>query len=187
MTEKEYKSLNRYIMYDTIHRLRYEEHQSIQWIADYLGINFRTVKKYLKMEPQEFERYSNSLNERDCILEPYRGFIVERLGKFQDTSAAQMHDWLKEHYPSFPCVTPKTVYNFVMKIRQEHNLPKLKVSEREYGSLPETPPGKYAQVDFGEHSLRKGDGSRVKIYFFAMILEYSRYKFIWFQDKPFTS
>ncbi len=98
-----------------------------------------------------------------------------------------MHDWLKEHYPSFPCVTPKTVYNFVMKIRQEHNLPKLKVSEREYGSLPETPPGKYAQVDFGEHSLRKGDGSRVKIYFFAMILEYSRYKFIWFQDKPFTS
>jgi len=74
MTEKEYKSLNRYIMYDTIHRLRYEEHQSIQWIADYLGINFRTVKKYLKMEPQEFERYSNSLNERDCLLEPYRGF-----------------------------------------------------------------------------------------------------------------
>jgi len=80
MTEKEYKSLNRYIMYDTIHRLRHEEHQSIQWIADYLGINFRTVKKYLEMDIKEFESYSNSLNERDCILEPYRSFIVERLG-----------------------------------------------------------------------------------------------------------
>jgi len=55
MTEKEYKSLNRYIMYDTIHRLRHEEHQSIQWIADYLGINFRTVKKYLEMDIKEFE------------------------------------------------------------------------------------------------------------------------------------
>ena len=187
MTEKEYKSLNRYIMYDTIHRLRHEEHQSIQWIADYLGINFRTVKKYLEMDLKEFEKYSNSLNERDCILEPYRGFIVERLGQFQDTSAAQMHDWLKEHYPSFPRVAPKTVYNFVMKIRQEHNLPKLKVDKREYGPLPDTPPGKYAQVDFGEHKLRRGDGSRVKVYFFAMILEYSRYKFIWFEDKPFTS
>lgn len=187
MTEKEYKSLNRYIMYDTIHRLRHEEHQSIQWIADYLGINFRTVKKYLEMDIKEFESYSNSLNERDCILEPYRSFIVERLGQFQDTPAAQMHDWLKEYHPSFPRVTPKTVYNFVMKIRQEHNLPKLKVNEREYGSLPETPPGKYAQVDFGEYKLRKGDGSRVKIYFFAMVLGYSRYKFICFQDKPFTS
>ncbi len=83
------------------------------------------------MDLKEFERYSNSLNERDCILEPYRGFIVERLGLFQDTPAAQMHDWLKEHHPSFPGVTPKTVYNFVMKIRQEHNLPKLKVNERE--------------------------------------------------------
>lgn len=41
--------------------------------------------------------YRYHLNERDCILEPFRGFIVERLGQFQDTSAAQMHDWLKEH------------------------------------------------------------------------------------------
>ncbi len=70
-----------------------------------------------------------------------------------------------------------------MKIRQEYNLPKLKpANEREYGSLPDTPPGKYAQVDFGEYKLRKGDGSRIKVYFFAMILEYSRYKFIWFQN-----
>ena len=134
MTEKEFKTLTRYIMYDTIHRLRHEEHKSIPWIADYLGINFRTVKKYLEMDLKEFESYSNSLNERDCILEPYRSFIVERLGQFQDTPAAQMHDWLKEYHPSFPRVTPKTVYNFVMKIRQEHNLPKLKVNEREYGS-----------------------------------------------------
>ncbi len=187
MTEKEYKSLQRYIMYDTIQRLRHEEHQSIQQIAAYLGINFRTAKKYLEMDFEEFERYSNNLKEHDCILEPYRGFIVERLGLFQDTPAAQMHDWLKEYHPSFPLVTPKTVYNFVMKIRQEHNLPKLKVNEREYGALPETPPGKYAQVDFGEYRLRKGDGIRVKVYFFAMILDYSRYKYIWFQGKPFTS
>ena len=187
MTEKEYKSLNRYIMYDTIHRLRHEEHQSIQQIADYLGINFRTARKYLDMDPKEFDRYSGRLNERDRILEPYRSFIVERLKLYQDTPAAQMHDWLKEHHPFFPDVSSKTVYNFVMKIRQEHNLPKLKAGKREYGPLPETPPGKYAQVDFGETKLRKGDGSRIKVYFFAMILGHSRYKFIWFHDKPFTS
>jgi hypothetical protein len=53
-----------------------------------------------------------------------------------------------------------------MKIRQEYNLPKLKpVNGREYGPLPDTPPGKYAQVDFGEYRLRKGDGSKIKVLF----------------------
>lgn len=187
MTEKEYKSLNRLIMYDTIHRLHKEEHRSIRWIADYLGVNFRTVKKYLGMYPDEFEEYSGKLNNRECLLEPYRSFIVERLGQFQDTPAAQMHDWLKEHYPSFPEVAPKTVYNYVMKLRQEYNLPKLKVNEREYSSLPETAPGKYAQVDFGTYKMRKSDGTRKKVHFMGMILCHSRYKFIWFQDKPFRA
>jgi transposase len=187
MTEKEKKLLNRYIMHDTIHKLYHEQNKSMRWIANNLGINFRTVQKYLDMDSGEFQKYSESISNRKCALDPYKNFIVDRLKLFQDTPAAQMHDWLKEHYPSLPEVSAKTVYNYVMKIRQEYNLPKLKpANEREYGPLPDTSPGKYAQVDFGEYKLRKGDGSRIKVYFFAMILEYSRYKFIWFQDKPFT-
>ena len=187
MTEKEFKTLNRYIMYDTIHQLHTEEHKSIRWIAEYLGINFRTVKKFLKMRPDEFQKYSESIIYRNCILEPYRGFILERLGIYQDTPAAQMHDWLKEHYPSFPVISPKTIYNYVMKLRQEHNLPKISVPKRQYGIIPDTPPGKYAQVDFGEYKLRKGDGNKTKVYFMGMLLGHSRYKFIRFQDRPFTS
>ncbi len=187
MTEKEYKTFNRLIMYDTIHRLHHEEHQSIRWIADYLGVNFRTVKKYLRMDPNEFQQYSESLNCRGYLLEPYKGFIVERLKLFQDTPAAQMHDWLKEHYPFFPIVAPKTVYNYVIKLRQEHNLPKTRVNERQYECLPETPPGKYAQVDFGTYKMRQSDGKRKRVYFMGMLLCHSRYKFIWFQEKPFTS
>ena len=188
MTEKDKKLLDRYIMHDTIHRLHHEQHKSLRWIANHLGINFRTVKKFLNMDSGEFQKYSESITNRTSTLDPYRNFIVERLNQYQDTPAAQMHDWLKENYPSFPDVSSKTVYNYVMKIRQEFNLPKLKtVGNREYGPLADTPPGKYAQVDFGEYKLRSGDGSRIKVYFFGMILEHSRYKFIWFQDKPFTS
>ena len=40
MTDKEQKALYRFIMYDQIHRFRREEHKSIQWIADYLGVNY---------------------------------------------------------------------------------------------------------------------------------------------------
>ena len=167
MTEKEFKSLTRFIMYDKIHQLHNEEHRSIRWIAEYLGVNFRTVKKYLEMDPADFQQYSESMNNRSCLLEPYKTFIVERLSQFQDTPAAQMHDWLKEHYPSFPNVAPKTVYNYVMKLRQEHNLPKIRINERQYECLPDTPPGKYAQVDFGTCKLRQGDGVRKRVHFWA--------------------
>lgn len=188
MTEKGKNLLDRYIMHNTIYELYHEHHKSKRWIAGFLGINLRTVKKYLSMDHNEFQKYSESISNRECIPDPYKSFIVERLNQFQDTSAAQMHDWLKENYPLFPDVSPKTVYNYVMKIRQDYNLPKLKpVKGREYGPLPDTPPGKYAQVDFGEYNLRKGDGSKIKVYFFGMILEYSCYKFIWFRDRPFTS
>ncbi len=187
MTDKEQKALDRFIMYDQIHRFRREEHKSIQWIANYLGVNFRTVKKYLKMDQTEFERYSGNITNKTFMLECYTPFIVDRLQRFQDTPAAQMHDWLKENFPDFPKVAPRTVFNYVMKVRQDYNLPKLTMNERQYQSLPETPPGKYAQVDFGQSPLRCGDGTRIKVYFMAMLLCHSRYKYIWFQDRPFTS
>lgn len=82
MTEKEYKSLKRCIMYDTIHRLYNVKHKSIRWIDDHLNINFRTVKKYLEMDPDEFQKYSERFICRSFLLDPYKGFIVERLGQF---------------------------------------------------------------------------------------------------------
>jgi len=187
MREKDQKAQIRFIMYDQIHKFRNEEHKSIQWIADYLRVNFRTVKKYLKMSRSEFEKFSENITNKSFILERYTPFIVDRLGHFQETPAAQMHDWLKECFPDFPQVSPRTVFNFVIKVRQDYNLPKLSLNERQYQSLPESPPGKYAQVDFGQTILRCGDGTRIRLYFMAMLLCRSRYKYIWFRDKPFTS
>lgn len=58
-------------MYYEFKRLREEEKFSIQRIADYLGFNFRTVKKYLGMTDQEFEAYQGSVGERAWLMEPY--------------------------------------------------------------------------------------------------------------------
>ena len=187
MRDKDQKAQARFIMYDQIHKFRNEEHKSIQWIADYLRVNFRTVKKYLKMNLSEFEKFSANITNKSFMLERYTPFVVDRLGRFQETPAAQMHDWLKECFPDFPRVSPRTVYNFVMKVRQDYNLPKQSQNERQYQSLPEAPPGKYAQVDFGQTMLRCGDGTRIRVFFMAMLLCRSRYKYIWFRDKPFTS
>lgn len=187
MTEKEYKTACRMITYERIHLLRDVEHRSIQRIADDLGVNFRTVKKYLEMSREEFEKFSDNITNKPFCLEPYKEFIVQRLSQFPDTPAAQMHDWLKEHYPDFPHLSPKTVYNYVMKLRSDYSIPKTTAKERQYKALPLTPPGMYAQVDFGHKKLRSSDGKMHTVHFMVMLLCNSRQKFIYFQDKPFTS
>ena len=97
-----------------------------------------------------------------------------------------MHDWLMEHFPNFPGVTAKTVYNFVMWVRQKHHLPQTRPI-REYNAVEELPYGLQAQVDFGQYNMRDGLAKRVKVWFFAMSLSRSRYKYIFFSDIPFTS
>lgn len=187
MSVRDHNKTDRLIMYDRIQRYRNEDHRSVSWIAQKLHLNRRTVKRYLSMSQAEYERHLDASEERPLLLEPYTKFVVDRLNQFQDTKAAQMHDWLKEHYPDFPEVCPKTVYNFVMRIRQEYRIPMMPISERVYECLPETPSGRYAQVDFGQTRLRRGDGTRVKVHFMVMLLCCSRYKFVWFSDRPFTS
>lgn len=174
-------------IYTDIHMLREKERRSIQWIANHLGLNFRTVRKYLKMSLEEYERYAGQYGRKPRLLEEYKDFIADRLRQYPDTGATQMHDWLKEAYPFFPEVCPRTIYNTVMEVRQEANIPKVYVTGRDYHILPESPSGQYAQVDFGQKRLRKGDGGEQRVYFMAMLLCRSRYKHIWFQDKPFTS
>ena len=177
--------LSKLLMYYEIQRMSRDGH-SISKISKYLGFNRRTVSKYLSMTEQEYEAFLISQSNRNKILSAYEDFVKKRLGAYGDTSAAQMHDWLKEHNPDFPRVNSKTVFNFVCYIREKYNIPRTK-PERQFQSIEELPYGKQAQVDFGEYNMRSSTGSRVKVYFFALVLSRSRFKYIWFIDKPFTS
>ena len=177
--------LNKLMMYYEAHRMSREGH-SISKISNFLVLNRRTVSKYLLMSEKEYETFLNNQGDRGKLLLPYEDFIKERLELYQDTPAAQMHDWLKEHFLDFPQVSQKTVFNFVHWIRNKCNLPRIK-SVRQYQVVQETEYGKQAQVDFGEYNMRTSSGKRVKVCFFTFVLSRSRYKFIWFIDKYFTA
>jgi len=179
------KYLNKLIMYHEIHRLN-REGFSISYIADYLVLNWRTVKKYLSMDESQYEAFIEQQTIRKKELEPYEHFVKVKLDTFPETSASQMHDWLKEHYPYFPSVNPKTVYNFVMMVRQKYNIPKQQ-HRRDYFIVEELPYGKQAQVDFGQYNMRTSTGKRKKVWFFTMVLSRSRYKYVYFLDRPFTT
>lgn len=179
------KDLNNWIMYHEIHKLERLGFSKPK-IARYLVIDARTVNKYLQMTEEEYENFLLAGQYRSKILAPYETFVRERLSLYQDTSAAQIHDWLKEHHPYFIETNPRTVYNFVMFVRQKYNLPIVKM-EREYFPVEELPYGEQAQIDFGQYKMRMANGKRKKISFFAMVLSRSRMKYIWFWDKSYTS
>ncbi|MFW5758894.1 MAG: IS21 family transposase [bacterium] len=176
---------NKLIMYHEIHKLS-RNGWSKSRIASFLVINRRTVNKYLQMDEEDYIKYLDKQKTRKKKLQDYEAFVKIKLEKYPDTSSAQMHDWLKEHYEYFPNVSERTVFNFVQWIRQEHNIPKIK-KYRDYFIVEELPYGKQAQVDFGEYNMRDGKGNRVKIYFFAMVLSRSRYKFVYYSKTPFTT
>ena len=76
-----------------------------------------------------------------------------------------------------------------MRIREKYHITKTDYEEtfRPMEKLPESEPGCYMQVDFGEYWMRRNDTRRVKVYFFVSVMSYSRHKFVYFSKTPFTS
>lgn len=172
-------------MYNEIHRNHFLGMTPSQ-IASSVGMDTRTVKKLLAMNEKEYWDYREQLLARTKKLAPYEEYIRSRLEMCREASSAQVHDWLKEHYPDFPKVSIKSVYNFVLYVRNKHQL--LKTFEaREFTQVEELPYGKQAQVDFGEYNMTDRNGNRKKVYFFALVLSRSRYKFVLFSERPFTT
>lgn len=176
---------NQLIMYHEIHQQKRSGKHPSQ-IASFLGMDTRTVKKYLAMSEQEFDTYQVKLEQRTKKLAEYEDFVCNRLTACPEASSAQVHDWLKEIYPDFENVSIKTVYNFVLFVRGRYRIPKI-FDARQYTLVPELPYGAQAQTDFGEYNMTDTWGHRKKVYFFAMVLSRSRYKYVSFSDTPFTT
>lgn len=179
------KLMHLLIMYHEIHRL-YRQGFKPARISRELVLNRRTVKKYLAMSEEEFLNYKQSRNDRKKLLDPYEDFIHSRLKDCPEASAAQVHDWLKEHFDKPVEVNEKTVFNYVLYIRDKYGLPKM-FNHRDFRQIEELPYGKQAQVDFGEYNMTTDEGGRKKVYFFSMVLSRSRQKHVVFSDKPFNT
>ena len=157
-------------------------------IAALLGVNRSTVRRYQMMSEDEFKnRVQSTQSHRKCKLDGYRGFVVKDLQDAPYLSCAQVKDHLLENFPDMPYVSDRTVYNYVMRIREEEDIPVMSEPVRQTHKLPDCEYGEQAQVDYGEKWLRTTSGHRVKIHIFAMVLSRSRYKFVYLQNVPFTA
>ena len=177
--------MHKLIMYHEVHKQRREGLNAAQ-ISRKLGLDKRTIRKYLGMSEEEYLDFIHNQTNREKLLVPYEEFIKIKLESCPEASAAQVHDWLKEHYENFINVNAKTIFNFVLFVRGKYGIPK-PFSHRDYIQVEELPYGKQAQVDFGEYNMTTDEGKRKKIYFFSMVLSRSRQKYVCFSERPFTT
>jgi hypothetical protein len=157
-------------------------------ISRELGIDRATVRKYLGISEKDFHSLISQGRKLPKKLSRYLGYVKGELELHPYLSSAQIEDRLKERYSDLPQVHSKTVYNFVQLVRKQYDIPKPKGDgQRDFEQVPEVAYGKEAQVDFGEYTMKTSEGKPVKVYFFVMVLSRSRYKYVYFQNRPFST
>ena len=181
-----YNENKRITVWYKIHHLLSKRFKKSQ-IARLPGVYRSSVIRYCKMSELELLSRPSSGGNRPEKQGKYESYVKETLREHPGLSAAQVGDWIKEYGPSMPSVSNKTIYNFVCKVRKKYDIPKVPPSTRIYEKLPDTPYGQEAQVDFGEAWMRKENGISIKIYFFAIVLSRSRYKYVYFSKTPFRT
>lgn len=175
------KTLEWWTMYFETQRLK-KLGLKVSQIARALSLSRNTVYRYLEMNPEDLDQE----RERRKKLDVYTDEIVSWLKKYPDLSAAQVEDWLEERNGKKIEACESTVRNFVRGIRKKHNIPKV-MNSRDYEATEDLPMGQQAQVDFGEIKLLDPHGKPIKLWFTAFVLAHSRYKYVEWLDRPFTT
>ena len=171
-----------YSVYNAIQQLKERGFKKAS-VARQLNLNRRTVIRYWDMSVEEYEQKHLGLC-REKALDTYRGQIIGWLRTYPTLTAAQVCDWLKEHYHEQ--FSERTVSRYVKAVREEYQLKK-SVRPRDYEAVPELPMGQQMQVDFGQVSMQNVDGGWTKVYVAAFLLACSRYKYAEMQSRPFTA
>ncbi|MDD4406363.1 MAG: IS21 family transposase [Parabacteroides sp.] len=160
-------------------------HFNVSQISRRLDLSRTTVYRYLDMDSDEMEQVLESRKSRSKKLDKNWGLIKSWLIKYPDMTSAQVLDWLQERKIDGG-VSEGTVRNYVNRLRKECGIPHIK-HIRQYEAVDELPAGQQMQMDFGQIILRSSTGRNVTLYFASFVLAHSRYKYVEWLDRPFTT
>ncbi len=145
-------------------RIMANEGHTQKYIAEYLGVSDRMVRKYLNPEFGTRPRKS-----RESILKPFYPIIEDTLENDPYFNLVYLHERLQN-----AGFTGKITIlrDYARKYRK-------KLIEKAVIRF-ETEPGRQAQVDWKECGKMEIDGKLQKVYAFVMLLGYSRIPFVLF-------
>lgn len=150
-------------------------------IAKKLGISVPSANKWLRLDEEAFNTH---LINNTPYLEQYRAFILSILKICPQTPATNIMYRIKDQFPDFDC-KKTTFFRYVRDLREQTGY--IKPESRETSFREETPPGYEAQVDFGQFKMKDMYDRHVRVYFFCMVLSYSRMRFVYFSRDPFRT
>lgn len=153
---------------------------SVQTTSRKLGIEIYDVRNWWNKTEDEFLEADG---RKACELDNYRQYIIELIKICPQISNANVMSRLQEDFSDFDA-KKSTFQRYMKNLREQTGIGSAKKIRR---IREELPPGYEAQVDFGEYKMRNMYGKETKVYFFCMILSYSRMKYVYFSPDPFTS
>lgn len=152
-------------------------------IAIKMKIDAKTVAKYFDMNENEYKEYQKKLLFRDKVFEGYKTDILKVYEKneFKNINVSAIYDYLEEKHDKLPG-NEKTLRNYIAYLVNTNEL-EFNENIRCYKKVADLPFGQQMQLDFGQYRTKSG----LIIYIFAAVLSASRYKYVAFQEKPFTT
>jgi transposase len=147
-------------------KLMKQNGMTITQIAEELGRDRKTIRKWLnEKEPQNYQRSITQPGK----LEPFKSYIRQRMEE-GCLNAVVLFDELKAKGYTGQLTLLR---NFMRPLRP---VVVAKATERF-----ETPPGKQAQVDWGQFTV-DWNGKKKRLYAFVMVLGYSRMMYVEFTE-----
>jgi len=153
---------------------------SILKTSEKLGLSYKTAYSWWNKTGEEFVSFQK---EHEFMLDNYRQYIIEQLKICPQMNNSLILKKLYSDFPDFEIPTA-TFYRYIKKLREQTGLTKPK---RTGAIRNEVNPGYEGQVDYGQYVMKSMYGNNIRVYFFCMVLSYSRMKFAYFSSVPFDA
>ncbi len=150
-------------------------------ISKKVGVSTTICTKWLRMDEDAFMQHRRAHYSE---MEQYREFILSILRVCPQTKATNIFYRLRDQFPDFDC--PRTTFfKYVKRLREQTGY--IAPTGRDTSFHEDLPPGYEAQVDFGQFKMKDMYDRNIRVYFFCMVLSYSRMHFVYFSREPFRT
>ena len=168
-----------------------EGYQKIQQYKE-LGLSKKKTAEKMKISRCAVTRWWDSTEDEFMesyrtafmYLDSYKEFFLEQIRTYPNIRSTNLYYKTEEAFPDFKC-TRERFFAYIKKLREDYGFDVF--SSRKTNPRKEALPGEEAQVDFGQCKMKDMYGRTIRVYFFCMVLSYSRMRFVYFQNHPFTT
>lgn len=150
-------------------------------IAKKLKLATKTVSRWIEADESAFYEMKNT---RFFYLDQYKEFLLDQIRTCPQIKTTNLYYKVRDEFADFDC--PRSAfYRYILQLKRDYGFEKFTGRQTNYRE--ETPPGYEAQVDFGQSKMKDMYGRLIRVYFFCMVLSFSRMKFVYFSPVPFTT